>query len=42
MENFRSSSYVERYEYVSFDLQTPIVYPGNAQNQKKNWLQICC
>ena len=35
MENFRSPKFVQRYEYVSSDLQTPIIMPGNAQNQKR-------
>ena len=35
MENFRSSKFVQRYEYVGFDLQTPIILPGNAQDQKR-------
>ena len=35
MENFRSSKYIERYENVSFDLQNPIIIPGNAIYQQK-------
>ena len=27
----RSSEYCKRYEYVSFDLQTPITQPANNQ-----------
>ena len=32
----RSSEFCKRYEYVSYDLQTPITAPGNNQFQKKD------
>ena len=34
--SFRSSKYCQRYEYVSFDLQNPIVEPGNGIDQRKS------
>ena len=34
--SFRSSKYCKRYEYVSFDLQNPIVPPTPNQSQKKD------
>ena len=37
MENFRNPSFVERYEDIVFDLDTPIVVPnGNGIHQNKN------
>lgn len=36
MINLRSSDYCRRYEFVSYDLQTPITLPGNNQSQKKD------
>ena len=33
--SFRYSEYCERYEYINYDLQTPIETPANNQFQKK-------
>ena len=39
---FRSDKYVERYEDVVFDLETPLnAVVANNAHQKKRWLQIC-
>ena len=35
MESFRNPDFVERYEDVVFDLETPITLPGNNAEQKK-------
>ena len=37
---FRSSDSCERYEYVSFDLQTPLEIPANNQFQKKQTIVL--
>lgn len=35
MENFKTSKYVEHYEYISFDLQNPIQISENGALQRK-------
>ena len=36
MESFRNPKFVERYEDISFDLNIPLVTPGNTAYQKKD------
>ena len=33
---FRSSSYLEGKNFVKFDLNTPLIIPGNGQAQRKD------
>ena len=38
--SFRNPDFLQRYEYVSFELQTPIVIPANNANQKKTGYRL--
>ena len=42
MNNFRSPQFLEGYEYVSYDLNTPIVLPANTQYQKLTGYKFSC
>ena len=33
---FRAPQYLKKTEYFRFDLETPLTFPGNDQNQDKN------
>ena len=42
MTNFRSNQFLEGYEYVSYDLDTPIIIPANNQFQKTKGYRFTC
>ena len=40
MKSFRNTKYLERYEDVVFDLEQPLLTPGNTYEQKREGIRI--
>ena len=37
---FRTPRYLEKTEYIRFNLDTPLTFPGNGQHQRKTGLKF--
>ena len=40
MKSFRNPKYLERYEDVVFDLEQPLISPGNTQYQNRDGIRF--